>query len=530
MMAGRSKDIEELLSALLDDELSEADRLRAVQLLREDADARRLHDDLRRNREELGSLPRHAAPATLVGDIRAQLERQALLESESAEPGSSTGRVRGWWWALTSAAAMVGLVALGTMWFRTTQESDQYGSSTRLAVKDAAEGKSPKTEGAGRQDLGESLATAERGRDAETPGPRAGGRESGVDKSAGAMTPRVEVRASRAAPFAERLETKNAASALEGQLLAMSDAERKLSVGLPPAALSDHKFENESLRLVVRAASDRRRDAMLQKLERDLLVLGAVNVESPTAADAASPQAGRMLVRGKAGRNFADDPAGASEVLVRIPGRELGELVERVSSRVVASEAVELESGPLLITGSEAIQSTLRRHATADRRKALAPTILSGGSEQVRDEEVDAPAGEMATASADKAGKRPFWPWGGLLPIVGLDEAAISSAGGETTSSTSLEEPVGPKYEVASAAVDVADAGDGAAGKGGSLVERRLEKLRPAPATDNPRTVAADHYVTLVIRFEAAKPQPAPIRSEDPTAAPGGATDKPIQK
>lgn len=72
----------ELLSAYLDGEVDPRQKAAVERLLDRDPEARALLADLRRNREILTGLPRHAAPASILTDVQAFTERTALLDDD----------------------------------------------------------------------------------------------------------------------------------------------------------------------------------------------------------------------------------------------------------------------------------------------------------------------------------------------------------------------------------------------------------------------------------------------------------------
>lgn len=107
-MSGEPQEnLEQLLSAYLDGELSEAQRRQVEARLREDdGAARRLLEELRATVNAVQSLPHAQAPAELMSQMRTRLERQALLGEQTSdrvvgEPFGSTSRMR------TMAAAAV---------------------------------------------------------------------------------------------------------------------------------------------------------------------------------------------------------------------------------------------------------------------------------------------------------------------------------------------------------------------------------------------------------------------------------------
>ncbi len=120
---------EELLSAYLDDELSAAERARVEAWLAEDAEYRRLYDELASLRTDLQSLPRHALREDLGPAVLRRAEQQVLdgkpsgSKVELAPPSSSAGQ---WWsrrsgrmflWPVVAVAAAL-MVAL----FNTQQD------------------------------------------------------------------------------------------------------------------------------------------------------------------------------------------------------------------------------------------------------------------------------------------------------------------------------------------------------------------------------------------------------------------------
>jgi anti-sigma factor RsiW len=115
---------EELLSAYLDDELSPEDRARVEQWLVDDAEYRRLFEELRAVRRDLQALPRHKLPADLSAAVLRRAERTVLVGDDApAIAGAIAPRsaVAEWWsrgrtprmflWPALAVAAAV-LVAL----------------------------------------------------------------------------------------------------------------------------------------------------------------------------------------------------------------------------------------------------------------------------------------------------------------------------------------------------------------------------------------------------------------------------------
>ncbi|MCO6438223.1 MAG: hypothetical protein J5J06_14105 [Phycisphaerae bacterium] len=550
-----------LLSAYLDGALADGDRAKVEALLRRDADLQQLLEDLRANREALLSLPRHSAPATLLSDIRAQLERQELLSEDMTRP-VAVGGGRSGWWAFASAAAMVGIVALGTYWVT----SDRNGTSpfipgAQLAMKSPGKdakgpaGATPESsvasaERAARPDAAK-VDEVERHRSMEKSSPVDAGRDR-ADKETARTKVATRSRGADEAPSgspiaatseAVRLGAKDSAKSprflgqpdsrtdsdapkLEGRLLALADAERKIDAGIDPRQLVEHPFANESLRLAVTAASDRRREAMVKRLVDDLASLGAEDVESVSDDRSRLRQ---FYVQGKPGKNFAS-PGNEVELLVRVRADELPSLVDRVCGRAAGSETVALESGPVVIVGRSEIRATLQRRATWDRTMPLAPVFPNDGSKAVAGNETEGSSAKAKSEAKETPLADSEWlPWGGLFPLVGIDPAALRSTGdsvpAETTEDASPAVVKGDDGAVVPAAGSQPVSGSESA-QGPSLVERRMQDLRPERAergqTSAGVPIVDDRFVTLLIRFDSRPTVP----SKAPAAAtPGSEAD-----
>ena len=113
---------EELLSAYLDNEVTDAERAQVEQWLAESVEFRQLHEELRAMRQELRSLPTHKLDRDLSADVLRRAERE-VLSGHSTGNGQVTPRstVAEWWsrpksrrmwfWPALAAAAAL-LIAL----------------------------------------------------------------------------------------------------------------------------------------------------------------------------------------------------------------------------------------------------------------------------------------------------------------------------------------------------------------------------------------------------------------------------------
>lgn len=146
---------EELLSAYLDDELSAEDRARVEQWLIDDADYRRLHEELLSLRSDLQALPRHKLREDLGPAILHRVEQHAKQSSTTSKPAAQTvelpprSAVAEWWsrrsartffWPVVAVAAAL-VVAL----FNTQVNERDVALEDAALKRDAEEAASPKS-------------------------------------------------------------------------------------------------------------------------------------------------------------------------------------------------------------------------------------------------------------------------------------------------------------------------------------------------------------------------------------------------
>ncbi len=104
--------IDELLNSFIDDELSPRHRTEVQRLIAHDAEVTERLAELERCKMLVGSLPRAEAPPEMVEDIKAALERRTLLGQRPEHIESQRGLMQLFVRKVTSAAAMIGLVAV----------------------------------------------------------------------------------------------------------------------------------------------------------------------------------------------------------------------------------------------------------------------------------------------------------------------------------------------------------------------------------------------------------------------------------
>lgn len=130
--ADNNPNADELLSAYLDGELTDAERALVEQLLAEDTDAQQTLAGLQSVSETLRKMPRATPGADLSEEVLERVQAERSTEPESVMPLPVGRSPRGWLWAgLTVAAALVIMV-----WM----PEDQAKAPGDLAKRDAAAG------------------------------------------------------------------------------------------------------------------------------------------------------------------------------------------------------------------------------------------------------------------------------------------------------------------------------------------------------------------------------------------------------
>lgn len=136
--------LDELLSAYLDDELPESERADLERRIAADPEVRARLNSLRRTVELVASLPRRGAPADLLGDLTARAEREQLL----GEAESPTGRVRTRPRSVVSLLATAALVTItigGALWvvFQVGDQTATTGEGRQVAMVDQDKSQPP---------------------------------------------------------------------------------------------------------------------------------------------------------------------------------------------------------------------------------------------------------------------------------------------------------------------------------------------------------------------------------------------------
>ncbi len=107
-----NSNIDELLNSFIDDELSPRHRTEVQRLAAHNAEVAERLAELERCKMLVGSLPRAEAPVEMAEDIKAALERRTLLGQRPEHIESQRGVMQLFVRKVTTAAAMIGLVAV----------------------------------------------------------------------------------------------------------------------------------------------------------------------------------------------------------------------------------------------------------------------------------------------------------------------------------------------------------------------------------------------------------------------------------
>ncbi|MHC5082496.1 MAG: anti-sigma factor family protein [Planctomycetota bacterium] len=107
-------EVEELLSLYIDDQASQRQRTELKRLIRHDkAIAKRL-ESMKRQRQLLSALPVESAPASMVDDVRAALERKLILDDFSSGGETASGTSHLFARRMLTNAAMI-LIPMGLL-------------------------------------------------------------------------------------------------------------------------------------------------------------------------------------------------------------------------------------------------------------------------------------------------------------------------------------------------------------------------------------------------------------------------------
>jgi len=374
----------ELLSAYLDHELDANERRVVDSILREDASARRLLSELRETSQSISSLPRHAAPVSIVADIQSRLERTALLGESKRVQSRPTSRSAWRWIRPLSMAAVVALTALGYYWFSGPSASNQRN-------------------------------------------------ELAASKERAVLNIKRELATGETVASVAKSNEKNKTIALQPPL------DVKLAEGASPASIENHTFESEPVVLQVAAATDKARVAVANTLAESLRSQGIADFRSEEmkSKQVRVKSDSAFFVNGKAGVNF--ESSNEQQILVHAPRSQVDAMLASLSKSEKDAAAVELHAGAISARGVEASQQLLQITPTMSPQNSPSSRVAMNGAKRdsavtalphavAMDAAAAAPSGGkpspeskstgLAAREGKDSGKGYF---GGMLKLFGLD-------------------------------------------------------------------------------------------------------------
>ena len=393
--------LSELLSAYVDGEVDDRERVLVERILREDASARRLLEELRRTIQVVSSLPRHGAPPTLATDLEAQLERAELLGD--AEPNVvHLSERRASWTAWLAVAAMLGVVVVSGWWFLQGGKSNGFGDmESKVASLDRDEGQP-------------SISASP---PVSPSGTLLGGGAAAVSGVAGATM------------------------------------ESQLAAGVDSSSLIKQSFAPEEVRLQVVASTQGERDRLATMLAERFSKQNTENLSARARSRTARKPIGSFFLVGKPGVNF-DDPQ-QRQVLIRVPRSQAARVVDDLASIAGSQDRVALQAGPVAVQGASKARDLIQLVGNLSPQEQAAnaertPSSKSESKSELQDETVGLvrEAGEFPKEPADSDH---FDPLGGFLRIVGIDKDLLpdghTGSGSLSASEPRLNGAEPPSYE-----------------------------------------------------------------------------------
>jgi len=529
----------ELLSAYVDGELDAQDVELVERVVRDDEDARRLLDELRRTASLVSSLPRHAAPNSIADDVRLQLERSELL-GDVQPPRAASGGRRSPLVALLSMAAAVGFIVIGGVWI--VQDRDMRGTGLRDDI--VAVGPAEEKEVLGELEEAGAKSTAV-SKDAAAPSTRKAGKKGRTRDREVSSRAKLRAATSRSKPAlphsarresaiagresAQRRSAGPGGTGASTNPMANAPVEQKLAAGVDPGDLRGHRFSDETVRLRVTVSDVAQRDALATTIAEYLakqrmadLSTGAQGANRAARVD----EVGSFYYRGTPGVNF--DSADEQQILVRAPARELDGLLTEVADATDEKEDVSLVSGPgeVVARGLDETRKALSLSAEVPERVAAADrSRLDSDRQSVRTRSRD-------TQWDDKSKEGPAADRRTLVDVIrglGLDPDRLGTIKGPADDGVAGEpaRPSQPSFggtQASDSATDippgaiVADAEGKGEGKPALPVQAESADLRDEPA--EMKKSGSDGRSSLVERRSQALEEEARKRARGRRAEP----------
>ncbi len=533
----------EYLSAYLDGELPEREREALERLVAKDQLARKQLDELRHTTELVRRLPRGSAPASLVADVTALLERRELLgDTEEVTPPRRRPR----WMSAGSwlSAAAVIMITVGGGWyvFDTMRRPAAPPLEDALAwrgVDQPIAPESPQAGAAAQRESGgqEQAATTHTGYGAQAepkdaPGEAYALREIATGlESAERLGAKTETADVRARGKGERGPSERGAVAAapptEPPKVGASPSEK---LGLPSrlaaAPRTREILADEGNRLVVQTwdAADER---LAQSQIAEFAVANSLEPVTVAGLDEGVTQGVPLIFEEQPAPG--PQPAEGVRIVMNLPRGELGQLVEAVSRNPRRRRAVTLQIADAVAQQPAEVEALVRRAQTAPR--------VPRAGEATEQEVAAGDKADTTDAAAARPSVRPSRGPTSVLPETGVrGPAGDQTQRGAEAKRTDQDAGATDGPAAKRATSGPADqAGTQAGGRPAQTFEQFINELAKAaglevageagkaaspPADARPEesrtTSARDEFITVVVEFQRAAAdsiaasQPAP--------------------
>ncbi len=447
MAKDRLKDLSELLSAYLDDELEESARAEVVAYLDRDAGAVRLLNELRETRSMLQDLPHQSAPTGFSESVVSAVERQALLGGEPDTEARMSTRRR--WGPIRSAASIALLVgAAGTwiFWQSDRWKSTELARSRTMTVESSlgrTAGDSAKLEdGLARADgvaaepiyREESPIRFKNGPLSKAAAPHRPSADSlgrvesaemehakqqqqsivGLDLKMQAddlddEVVMLEAKLDTSWAFDDAAGTEQVDFGLAGQSrearlggAAQPNFSQLLQANEPAGALAFYAFSNESNVLTLSFANDAQRDEFTQDVDAYLADNDFLSAADPRERVlVVEPLTQNVVLRGHQGLNYSEPRS--AQMLLNASPKVLEGLIDRYAETTGGLEdtaKIELQMGEMRVEGLEEARRTIRELADLKEQR---PGVGEGSQTANRADDTAADADGRLTASQWRA-------------------------------------------------------------------------------------------------------------------------------
>lgn len=532
--------MEELLSAYLDDELQDTERAQAERLLKENATARKLLEELRLTSAIVSSLPRHTAPESIAEDVQQQIERRALLDHVPQHRVTHTSGRRTL--QIFGAIAAMFVIMMTSGWYLVAH------SSRQLSKQLVAESKSKE------QADKEALASANK--------PKTGATKPSTYSS---TTAKINSNDNRA--------PGNSGTAKTGELLAMAPTETfesKLRNQMAPELLQQHSYAQEPVQLQVVVENERQRDALLAKLTTQLGQQQFTRVSDAAARKEQSIPANQAVFEpGTPGVNYQNTLN--RQVLVRARASDVGKVLGDVEAAQPPHSQMMLNVAGNTLEGNQLVKDNFIALSQSQNELAFGASNKTPARSRAQSEALESESDVTLNLPDDDNAASVT---SAFLQLVGIDQKTSDELGekmaeaAKKNSTPTEERDAAPKPESGSFAesnvgppapkdeTTVADADANAQAaeveEGGSLVANAMkraddsrkneakEKQAGAPATTlaaAPRSGEfadvyqhkADEFITFVIDIAVAPQDTARPTTDKPTSVASPKSAKPVE-